>query len=342
MVESRPPAQASRVRPPDRDTAVAAAISYRLTHPPAAPMALDASAGVPPVYYELTSLDGRTGLAAYMAPEHAEAAAPLVISVHGSGGSVGSEPVRTIAGGLGERGFPVLAINTRQSGDAVNTDNFYATVRDIEAAYWMARDLGHQRIVLHGHSLGTSQVGFFAATHWHGTTAGVVLTGMFADLPWKSRHVLIGDEARYRALGREAVAAVRAGDYGRTLDLEMPWLGGRSVPVTAQHFLTYRRVGTAGARSVEWITRIPYPLLMIRDENDSVIHDFEPGWLEAAALEHGLSPSVTSVSLPSAPTSDGHRFEGSRDALLDTIATWLAECAAPGPTSGSADIGECI
>jgi hypothetical protein len=327
--------------PASTGATVAAAVSYRAAAPTAS-TALDPPPGVGLTHYEVTSLDGRSGPAVYLTPENAKADTPLVISVHGSGGSVSSEPVRTLATGLSGRGFPVLAINTRQSGDAVNTDNFYATVRDIEAAYWMARDLGHQRIVLHGHSLGTSQVGFFAATHWHGTTAGVVLTGMFADLPWKSRHVLIGDEARYRALGREAVAAVRAGDYGRTLDLEMPWLGGRSVPVTAQHFLTYRRVGTAGTRSVEWITRIPYPLLMIRDENDSVIHDFEPGWLEAAALEHGLSPSVTSVSLPSAPTSDGHRFEGSRDALLDTIATWLAECAAPGPTSGSADIGECI
>jgi hypothetical protein len=150
---------------------------------------------------------------------------------------------------------------------------------------------------------------------------------MFADLPWKSRHVLINDEARYRALGREAVAAVRDGHYGRTLDLEMPWLGGRSVPVTAQHFLTYRRVGTAGARSVDWIARIPYPLLMLRDTNDPVIHDFEPGWLEAA-LEDGLSPSVTVVSLPSDAPSDGHRFEGSRDALIDTVSTWLAELTA--------------
>lgn len=301
---------------------VAAAVAYR---PVRTPEELDDF--VPPVgarvcYYQVTSLDGRTGLAAYVAGDEPDKAVPLVLSVHGSGGSIGGEPVRTLALGLPAAGFPVLAVNTRQSSDAVNTDNFYATVRDIEAAYWLARDLGHERIVLHGHSLGTSQVSAFAATHWHDTTLGVVLTGMFADLPWKSRYLLINDEAVYRALTDEAVAAVRAGDYARTLTTGMPWLGGRTVPVTAEHFLTYRRVGTAGARSVEWIARIPYPLLMIRDEHDGIIHDFEPRCLAAAAAE-GLSPSVTTVTLPSMPPTDGHRFEGSRKSLLDTVSGWL-------------------
>lgn len=306
----------------DPGSRTAAAVAYRPAGPVAPEFAgLGENLGTPPRFYELTSLDGRTGLAAYLPSVHTDA--PLVLSVHGSGGSVVSQPVRTLVEGLSGAGHPVLAINTRQSGDAVNTDNFYATVRDIEAAYWMARDLGHERIVLHGHSLGTSQVTFFAATHWHASTVGVVLTGMFADLPWKSRHLLINDESRYHALGDEAVDAVRSGAYERVLAAEMPWLGGRSMPVTAEHFLTYRTVGIAGARSVEWIARVPYPLLLVRDQNDSVIHDFEPGWLQAA-LEGGLTPSATFVSLPSAAPSEGHRFEGSRAELVDTVARWLA------------------
>lgn len=294
---------------------------------------VDAQSGlVPPKgttlhHYEITSLDGRAGLAAHLVPDQAIPDAPLVVSVHGSGGSISGEPVRTLALGLSALGIPVLAINTRQSADAVNTDSFYATVRDIEAAYWVARGLGHERVVLHGHSLGTSQVAFFAATQWQATITGVVLTGMFADLPWKSRHLLVRDEATYRALTDEAVAAVRAGQYERTLATGMPWLHGRTVPVTAQHFLTYRRVGIAGARSVDWVARIPYPLLLIRDEHDPVIHDFEPNWLESALAE-GLSPSVTSVSLSSAASTDGHRFEGSREALLDTVSGWLTKLGA--------------
>jgi pimeloyl-ACP methyl ester carboxylesterase len=303
---------------------VAAAVSYRPTEvsQPDLPQ-LRAPSGGTLDFYDLTSLDGRTGLAAYLVPGQVTPNTPLVISVHGSGGSIGGQPVRTLALGLSERGVPVLAINTRQSGTAVNTDNYYATVRDVEAAYWMARQLGHTRIVLHGHSLGTCQVALFAATHWHDSINGVLLTGMFADLPWKSRHLLINDEARYRALTEEAFAAVRDGDFDRTLQAGMPWLGNRTTPVTAQHFLTYRRVGLAGARSVEWVARIPYPVLMVRDEHDSVIREFEPGWLEAA-LREGLAPSVTSVSLRSDAATEGHRFDGSRGALVQTVLDWLA------------------
>ena len=304
---------------------IAAAISYRqTTSVPERFTDLPVAESVALTYHELTSVDGRTGLAAHFVPDRIEPDTPLVLSVHGSGGSIVGPPVRTLSLGLSARGVPVLSVNTRQSGDAVNTDNFYATVRDIEAAYWMARDLGYRRIVLHGHSLGTCQVEFFAATHWHDTTVGVVLTGMFADLPWKSRHLLIDDETTYRELTGQAVEAAQAGDYSRTLAAGMPWLGGRTMPVTAQHFLTYRRERIAGARSTEWIARIPYPILMIRDRHDTVIHDFEPGWLESA-LADGISPSVTSVSLPSPDGTEGHRFEGSSDALLDTVSGWLAK-----------------
>lgn len=286
------------------------------------PAGYTAPPGVSLDHYALTSLDGREGLAVHLVPDEPAPDVPLVISVHGSGGSVGGQPVRLLSLGLSARRVPVLAINTRQTGDAVNTDNFYATVRDIEAAYWMARDLGHDRIVLHGHSLGTSQVSFFAATHWHDDLAGIALTGMFADLPWKSRHLLINDERTYAELTGEAIEAVRAGDHARVLGTGMPWLGGRTTPVTAEHFLTYRHVGLAGARSVEWIKRVPYPILMVRDENDSVIEYFEPGWLEAA-LADGLSPAVASVLLPSAAPSNGHAFEKSGDLLVTTVHDWI-------------------
>lgn len=302
----------------------AAAVTYEPTEPPAELADFHAPAAVELNYFEVTSLDGRRGPVAHLRPEHVEPGTPLVLSVHGSGGSIGSRPVRTLALGLSGRGVPVLAINTRQSGAAVNTDAFYATVRDVEAAYWVARSLGYERIVLHGHSLGTSQVTYFAATHWHPTTAGVVLTGMFADLPWKSRHLLIDDEPTYHALTGEAVQAVQAGEYDRVLSTGMSWLGGKTVPVTAQHFLTYRRVGTAGARSIDWIARVPYPILMVRDEHDTVIHDFEPGWLEAA-LGNGISPAFESVSLPSPAGTEGHRFDGSSDALVETVAGWLGK-----------------
>jgi hypothetical protein len=305
----------------------AAAISYRVRdEAPAAHADYPVPAGTRATFLELTSIDGRTGDAVLLVPESVAATAPLVISVHGSGGSIASQPTQLLSSGLASGGVPVLAINTRQSGDAVNTDSFYDTVRDIDAAFWVARELGYERIALHGHSLGTSQVGFFAATQWHREIVGIVLTGMFADLPWKSRHLLINDEAAYGRLGAAAVEAAQNGDFADLLPEKMLWLGGREMPVTAEHFLTYRQTGTAGARSVDWIARIPYPLLMVRDEHDPVINYFEPGQLEAAATA-GIAPSVRSVLLSSDPGSNGHAFETSGDRLVALATPWLLELA---------------
>jgi pimeloyl-ACP methyl ester carboxylesterase len=301
----------------------AAAVSYLpLPGPPGPYQDYQVPAGAAARFYEVTSLDGRTGTAVLVAPDSPAPSAPLVISIHGSGGSITSPPVHLLSLGLPVTGVPVLALDTRQANEAVNTDSFYATARDIEAAFWVARSLGYDRIVLHGHSLGTSQVTYFAATHNHPEIVGVLLTGMFADLPWKSRHLLINDEQAYARLGAEATALAQRGEFATVLSEPMRWLYGHEMPVTAQHFLSYRQTGTAGARSVDWIARVPYPLLMVRDANDPVINYFEPGQLEAAASA-GISPSVTSVLLPSPAGSNGHAFEKTGDALTELAAGWL-------------------
>ncbi|HEY0248201.1 MAG TPA: alpha/beta fold hydrolase [Gryllotalpicola sp.] len=302
----------------------ASAVTYQPLAPSAAGYAdYAAPDGVTADFYRIASLDGRTGIGVHLVPAAPAPGVPLVISVHGSGGSITSQPVQLLSTGLAAQGVPVLAINTRQSDEAVNTDLYYATVRDIEAAYFTARALGYERIVLHGHSLGTSQVAFFAATHWYPEIVGIVLTGMFADLPWKSRHLLINDEAAYARLTAAAIEAAQARDFDRVLPEPMRWLGGVEMPVTAQHFLSYRRTVVAGARSVDWIARVPYPLLMVRDSNDPIINYFEPGQLEAAVAAEGISPSVTNVLLESEAPSNGHAFEKSGPRLVERVRGWL-------------------
>jgi pimeloyl-ACP methyl ester carboxylesterase len=308
---------------PTTGSATAAAVTYT----PATDLTEDLAAitvpdGVTLTIYDLTSLDGRVGKAALFVPDGVAEGAPLLISVHGSGGSIVSRPCGLLNSTLPGMGFPVLTINTRQAGSAVNTDNLYATVRDIEAAFFMAKSLGYERIAIHGQSLGTLQVGCFAATHWDPAIVGVVLTGMFADLAWKTRHVLVNDEERYQALRSQALEGARAADFGRELEARMPYFDNVESPVTAEHFLTYRDVDSASSRSVDWIARVPYPILMVRDVNDPVIFDFEAAWMGTAAGE-GISPSVTRVTLESEAPSNGHGFEKSGEKLIATVSEWL-------------------
>ena len=105
----------------------------------------------------------------------------------------------------------MLTISTRQHDSLINTDNFVEVRRDIEAAVYTARALGYRTLVLYGHSLGNIHVQYYAANTWDPDIKAVLLSGTFANLPWKSPHMLVQDEEAYRALsgGRDEVAARR-------------------------------------------------------------------------------------------------------------------------------------
>src|SRR5262249_40039811 len=142
----------------------------------------------------------RVDAALWLPDGKAAADTTAVVSVHGSGGSYSQGPMVWLNPGLAAKGYAVLAINTRQHDQFVNTDNFVEIRRDIEGAVFTLRALGYRRIVLHGHSLGNVQVMFYAATAWDPDIKALYLTSMFGNLPWKSRHMLIQNEQNYSAL----------------------------------------------------------------------------------------------------------------------------------------------
>src|SRR5439155_10874498 len=140
----------------------AASIDYEFVARPAAVAADYDGPGLR--FLAIKAIDGARVDAALWQPQGART---LVISVHGSGDSFHNNPNGFLAKGLVGAGYAVLGINTRQSGPRVNTDNFMEVRRDLEAAYYTARALGHKSIVLHGHSLGNIHVLYFAANQWN-------------------------------------------------------------------------------------------------------------------------------------------------------------------------------
>jgi hypothetical protein len=108
----------------------------------------------------------------------------------------------------------------------------------------------------------------------------------------------------------------------------MPYLGGRQTEVTAQHFLTYRDEQASAADGTYWIARIPYPILLLRDQADGIILPFEPHMLLSAAHAEGsLVPSISYVVVPDQhPVSAaGHVFTDNTQPLIDAISAWLTE-----------------
>jgi pimeloyl-ACP methyl ester carboxylesterase len=191
--------------------------------------------------------------------------------------------------------------------------------------------------VLQGHSLGTIQVQFFAATSWDPDIKAVILLGAFGNLPWKSRNLLVQDEARFRALIEASLISLREGTLDQVLPVKMRFStpvssttasAGPDIPITGQHFLTYRWDRTSVADGTFWISRIPRPILIVRDQSDAVVHPFEPHMLLSAAQSEGsLVTSIDYVLLPSARPLclNGHYFAGNEQPLTDVITKWLAD-----------------
>lgn len=306
----------------------AASIAYEIVPRPAdVPPQMQAGAEMALQFLAIGAIDGFRVDAALWHPTAKSAAdATLVLQVHGSGGSYAKQPNAFLGPGLAATGRAVLAINTRQHDELVATENFFDLIHDIDAAVRVGRALGYRRIVLQGHSLGSIQVLFYAATHWDPDIKAVSLLGMFGNLPWKTRAILVQDEAAFAALTDAAMAAMRAGREADLLPMTMGWFTDAKMPVTARHFLTYRREEVSAADSTCWIRRVRQPILMVRNEADGVIQPFEPHMLLSAAhAQPSLVESIEYVLLPDkGPRSlAGHSFHGNEAPLIATIDRWL-------------------
>jgi len=316
--------------PPARAETVVASIGYdEAARPVGFPEAIQPVDGAALRFLSIRAIDGNRVDGALWTPRSgAPAETTLVVVVHGSGANFVRPPADALGRGLSAGGRAVLSISTRQQNERINTDNFFDIRRDIEAAVATGRALGYRRIVLSGHSLGNIQVQFYAAADWSPDIRGVVLLAPFANLPWKTRTILMADEDAYRELNAAARAMLRDGRAAERLPAPMGYYTGERVPVTAQHFLTYRSDASSVADGTFWIRRVPRPILLVRDAADGVIQPFEPHMLLAAAHAEGaLPPEVRYVPLPNprAPSLAAHSFVDTPDALVAAVSGWLRE-----------------
>jgi dienelactone hydrolase len=309
----------------------AAGVDYELVSRPGwLPASFTAPDGVDLQFLAIHTIDDYRMDAALWQPKGAAPeATPLVINVHGSGGNFHSGGVTGFASpALAQNGYAALSINTRQHDGYIYSDNFYDIRKDIEAAVWTARALKYRSIVLHGFSLGSIQVQFYAASDWSPDIKGVAISGAFANLAWKTRYVVDPDQTNYRALYDTAEEQLRAGKAGERMPVEMNLRGRKPMPMSAQHFLTYRWDGTSVADGTFWIKRIPRPVLIVHDQGDPIVADYEPEQLYAAAKsDESIVPAAKFVSLPNPKgvNAGGHGFTDNRETLIRTLTVWLKE-----------------
>ncbi|MGB1377201.1 MAG: hypothetical protein ACPG7S_05165, partial [Miltoncostaeaceae bacterium] len=97
--------------------------------------------------------------------DHGGRAGTLVIVVHGSLGNYMGGVPRRMAFELAHHGYAALSINTRMAnfGVVYGGGMFDETLHDLAGAMGLARDMGFERVVLMGYSLGASIVTHYQA-----------------------------------------------------------------------------------------------------------------------------------------------------------------------------------
>ena len=307
---------------------VAAGIAFEETpRPEGLPDDMQPLPGVGLRFLSISAIDGFRIAAALWQPMAKPAETTLLVQVHGSGGNLASLQLRATARALSARGFAALSISTRQHDEHVNTDNFFEVRRDIEAAVATAKALGYGAVVLQGHSLGTAQVAFYAATDWDPAIRGVILTGAIAKLPWKARHILIQDEGAYRTLAQSARRRARRPAGGDAADADALDRGPAGSGDGAAFSDLPRR--SRERRRHDLLDRAhpapdPAGAGCSRQRRAAVRALYAP---ERGARRGSLVPAIRYVLLPNPrpPSLEGHIFADNTGPLAEAIASWLAE-----------------
>ena len=264
------------------------------------------------------------------------------IMVHGGpGGSFADDsPIaplqKTFAANYSYASF---AYNTRYStfseGNAIakgQNANFLDTLTDLSAAVQFMESLGYQKIIVTGHSLGTATVTTWAAMNEDSHVVGVLLLSAFANLPWKSLHVLLGDNTTWYNIETQYAEKYLSEGLGTEL-MQGPGFTcdgqvGTHCPMTAIQWMTYRNINTSIAVTTFWIRFVHVPVLNVRDSGDLIIKPYEPGWISGNATASGSRvPSYRFVLVndPYGPNQGGHGFVHTMTNLTSTITSWMSQ-----------------
>lgn len=233
----------------------------------------------------------------------------------------------SVVGWLGERlaarRWTALSLDRRDSGGVPLTVTVEDGVDDLAVGVDALVAAGCERVVVAGHSKGTTLAAAYAAWRPDRQVAGVALIATVADQHWVARDILLRDrcdellaDARARLAGGDDALYEVGGD-------------GSGLRATPSAFLSGFGPDTIAA-PVRSMARVRVPVLVVRCEGDELTplthHDAVVDAGVAAGV--GLTERILVPDLPLEPAA-AHRFVGLEDELADEMAAWLTTLARP-------------
>ena len=237
--------------------------------------------------------------------------APLVVLVHGLGGSSDSAYIQTTSAHLLELGYPVLQLNLRGAGESrpLCREQYHAgRSRDLhDALGGLPPDSVRNGIVVVGYSLGANMVLKYAAEHGaeHGGLRAAISISAPIDLEASSLRFL---DARNRFYHTHLL------DGMKKEMLSTPGGVGAEEQRTLNGIRTISRVRRARRRSAEWLYQLRRTTtIKITRGNSSARSKFR-----RSSCMHSM---IRGFLRPCTPTTHGQRHRSSKRCCLEAAAT---------------------
>lgn len=290
-----------------------------------APGAADTSVPIAQQIVRLTTSDGTVIPAVMMHPASGvNPAAPAIVMQHGGPSGHAARPIgayRFAAERLASLGYTTLSPVSRQSNDYYRS-LFEEVILDLSAAVDWVHSLGHDRIVLLGHSIGSLRI-----TRYQLATADPRIKAQVHFAPTADMYPIFAAKPEATSILAEAQAAIRAGRggwlvYPDEVDpepmLEPTLLAtARGRPQTAEGLLNWWGPEARTSNS-DLFGQLNVPLLLLGGAKDPVV---PPGRLEALKAKAVRSPRVDYRWYP----EGDHYFTGLEDETSALVAEWLEE-----------------
>ncbi len=258
---------------------------------------------------------------------------PIVIHVHGFLGNFLDGSQRFLPPILAESGYSSLAINTRMA----NFGLFFGygllddTIPQIHRVVEYLGELGYEKIILSGYSLGTSIVLRYASSEL-AREEGSKLSGIISlATPYsmpdsiRRRWNRWGSEPSYDEVLEEAKEILKPDPYSSKEDRTILVYKARGDTYEPEHteIYTYKTwwflagPEAEAAMAYKRIDKISVPILLIQGWYDEVVDPQETHDLAQLALATG-NDDVSAFYV-----NAGHKFDGKEDELGDIIVRWL-------------------
>jgi pimeloyl-ACP methyl ester carboxylesterase len=261
-------------------------------------------------------------------------AGTLAIVVHGSLGNYMGGVPRRLAFELAHHGYSALSINTRMAnfGVVYGGGLFDETPRDLAGAMDLAREMGFERVVLVGYSLGASIVTHYQALRHPPEVAGLCTIAHPWSLPesMRARWTRLRAQPSYTEVTRMALRAGVDRDGRDDVIIVHRGAGPTDSPFDAEAWSLRcwwqcRGPESRNPVSVDRIRDVGVPVALIQAGDDPVLPGGDGDNLAEAARAAGLD-----VHLDHVPGAD-HTFWGLVPQVADRAVAWMDSLPAERP-----------